>query len=47
MPISPLGLQLYFVRIPQEERMMLDHFGNAYRAYCARTGRIVPRSLHS
>jgi protein-S-isoprenylcysteine O-methyltransferase Ste14 len=36
-------LPLYLVRIPQEERMMLDHFGDAYRAYCARTGRIVPR----
>lgn len=36
---------LYFTRVPQEERMMLDHFGDAYRAYCAQTGRIVPR-LH-
>jgi protein-S-isoprenylcysteine O-methyltransferase Ste14 len=36
-------LQLYLVRVPQEERMMLDHFGDAYRAYCAQTGRIVPR----
>lgn len=39
-------LPTYFVRIPEEERMMLDHFGDAYRAYCARTGRIVPR-LHA
>ncbi len=38
-------LPLYLVRTPQEERMMLDHFGDAYRAYCAQTGRIVPR-LH-
>ncbi len=36
-------LAMYLVRIPQEERMMLDHFGDAYRAYCARTGRILPR----
>lgn len=34
---------LYLVRVPQEERMMLDHFGNEYRTYCKRTGRIVPR----
>ncbi len=34
---------LYFVRIPREERMMLDHFGDAYGAYAARTGRILPR----
>jgi protein-S-isoprenylcysteine O-methyltransferase Ste14 len=36
-------LLLYFLRIPPEERMMLDHFGAAYRAYSARTGRVVPR----
>jgi protein-S-isoprenylcysteine O-methyltransferase Ste14 len=34
---------LYFIRVPREERMMLDHFGAAYRAYSARTGRIMPR----
>jgi protein-S-isoprenylcysteine O-methyltransferase Ste14 len=36
-------LPLYLVRVPKEERMMLDHFGDAYRAYCARTGRVLPR----
>lgn len=36
-------LPLYLSRIPNEEQLMLDHFGEAYRAYCARTGRIVPR----
>jgi protein-S-isoprenylcysteine O-methyltransferase Ste14 len=36
-------LPLYLVRVPREERMMLDNFGDAYRAYCARTGLIVPR----
>jgi protein-S-isoprenylcysteine O-methyltransferase Ste14 len=36
-------LLLYLVRVPKEERMMLDHFGDKYRAYSARTGRIVPR----
>ncbi len=30
------------VRVPREEQMMLDHFGDAYRAYTAQTGRIVP-----
>jgi protein-S-isoprenylcysteine O-methyltransferase Ste14 len=39
-------LSLYLVRVPREERMMLDHFGDAYRAYAARTGRIVPRLHH-
>jgi protein-S-isoprenylcysteine O-methyltransferase Ste14 len=34
---------LYLVRTPREERMMLAHFGDAYRAYQGRTGRLVPR----
>jgi protein-S-isoprenylcysteine O-methyltransferase Ste14 len=35
-------LPLYLSRIPNEEQMMLDHFGKAYQDYCARTGRLVP-----
>ena len=38
--VAFLPLYLY---IPQEEQMMLDHFGDAYRSYAAQTGRIVPR----
>jgi protein-S-isoprenylcysteine O-methyltransferase Ste14 len=34
---------LYFLRVPEEERMMLDQFGEQYRQYKARTGRIFPR----
>ena len=34
---------LYVVRVPREEQMMLDHFGDAYRAYAAQTARIVPQ----
>jgi protein-S-isoprenylcysteine O-methyltransferase Ste14 len=30
------------VRVPAEERMMLARFGDAYRAYAARTGRFIP-----
>jgi len=33
----------YFYRTPIEERMMVDQFGNEYRAYMARTGRVFPR----
>lgn len=33
----------YFLRVPQEEQLMIEQFGAAYRAYMARTGRIVPR----
>jgi len=38
-----LSLPLYIVRIPKEERMMLEHFGEEYRQYMSRTGRLVPR----
>ena len=34
---------MYLVRVPREEQMMLDHFGDAYRAYGERTGGILPR----
>jgi hypothetical protein len=30
------------LRIPKEERMMLDKFGEEYRAYMKRTGRLLP-----
>lgn len=33
---------LFFGRVGHEERMMLDAFGDAYRAYAARTKRIIP-----
>ncbi len=36
-------LPFYLSRVPNEERMMLEHFGDAYRAYAARTGRVLPR----
>jgi protein-S-isoprenylcysteine O-methyltransferase Ste14 len=36
-------LPLYFIRVPREEQMMVDHFGDDYRSYAAQTGRIVPR----
>ena len=33
---------LFFGRVTREERMMLETFGDSYRAYMARTGRIFP-----
>lgn len=36
-------LPLYLLRVPREERMMLDKFGQVYRAYMDKTGRVVPR----
>ena len=38
-----LSVPLYLVRIPKEEQMMLEHFGEEYRAYKSRTGRLIPR----
>jgi len=37
------SLPLYLVRIPREEQMMLEHFGDEYREYMSRTGRVIPR----
>jgi protein-S-isoprenylcysteine O-methyltransferase Ste14 len=38
-----LFLPLYLLRVPREEQMMLDEFGEEYRVYINRTGRLVPR----
>lgn len=35
-------LPLFLVRIPREEQMLLDYFGEEYRSYMSRTGRIIP-----
>jgi protein-S-isoprenylcysteine O-methyltransferase Ste14 len=34
---------LYFSRIEAEERMLRNHFGPAYDAYCKSTGRLLPK----
>lgn len=36
---------LFFGRVAREERMMLQTFGDNYREYMARTGRVFPRVL--
>jgi protein-S-isoprenylcysteine O-methyltransferase Ste14 len=36
-------LPVYMLRVPREEQMMLDHFGEEYRHYMQQTGRVVPR----
>ncbi len=33
---------LFFGRVAREERMMLESFGNEYRAYMSRTYRVIP-----
>jgi protein-S-isoprenylcysteine O-methyltransferase Ste14 len=36
-------LPFYLQRVRREEQMMLDRFGDEYRTYMTRTGRIIPR----
>lgn len=40
--VLPMFAALYLTRIPKEEAMMLETFGEDYKDYCARTGRIWP-----
>jgi protein-S-isoprenylcysteine O-methyltransferase Ste14 len=40
-----LSVPLYLLRIPKEEKMMLEHFGEEYREYIGRTGRLIPRII--
>jgi protein-S-isoprenylcysteine O-methyltransferase Ste14 len=43
---GPIGLVaigiLFFLRVPREEQMMIETFGEAYRDYMRRTARVVP-----
>ncbi len=36
-------IPIFLTRIPREEQMMLDQFGEQYREYQKHTGRILPR----
>ena len=38
-------IPLYFLRVPREEQMMLEYFGEEYHSYMNRTGRIIPHFL--
>lgn len=33
---------LYFIRLPDEEKMMIEEFGDQYKDYMIRTKRIIP-----
>jgi protein-S-isoprenylcysteine O-methyltransferase Ste14 len=41
--VVPVFAAMYFLRTPREEQMMLEAFGDEYRSYMRRTGRLVPR----
>jgi protein-S-isoprenylcysteine O-methyltransferase Ste14 len=34
---------LYLIRVGREEEMLLETFGDEYRDYMRRTGRVIPR----
>jgi protein-S-isoprenylcysteine O-methyltransferase Ste14 len=34
---------MYFIRVPHEERMMCEFFGDTYRDYMRQSGRVFPR----
>lgn len=34
---------MYLIRIADEEKMMIEKFGDEYRAYMIRTGRLIPK----
>jgi protein-S-isoprenylcysteine O-methyltransferase Ste14 len=34
---------MYLVRVADEEQMMIEQFGDAYREYMQRTGRLMPK----
>ncbi|MDR0364412.1 MAG: isoprenylcysteine carboxylmethyltransferase family protein [Bacteroidales bacterium] len=42
LTISAGLILLFTVRIPDEERLMLDRFGEQYRVYMKRTKRLIP-----
>jgi Isoprenylcysteine carboxyl methyltransferase (ICMT) family len=37
-----LFLPLYLPRVPREEQVMVEEFGDEYRSYMSQTGRIIP-----
>jgi protein-S-isoprenylcysteine O-methyltransferase Ste14 len=38
-----LAISVLYLRIPKEENMMIEQFGEQYREYRQRTGVLLPR----
>jgi protein-S-isoprenylcysteine O-methyltransferase Ste14 len=45
--LAALGTLIVLIRIRREERMMLQHFGDEYREYIKRTGRLLPSGANN
>jgi protein-S-isoprenylcysteine O-methyltransferase Ste14 len=45
--VIPAFAAMYFLRVPREERLMCEQFGDNYREYARRTGRLIPRLTKS
>jgi protein-S-isoprenylcysteine O-methyltransferase Ste14 len=45
--VIPAFAAMYFIRTPREEQLMCEEFGEAYREYSRRTGRLFPRFTSS
>ena len=41
--VMPAFALMYFIRVPREERLMYNEFGEVYLKYARRTGRNFPR----
>jgi protein-S-isoprenylcysteine O-methyltransferase Ste14 len=44
--VLPVFAIMYFYRIPREEQMMRELFGEEYEEYMRQTGRVLPRILN-
>ncbi len=44
---SVVVLLMLLVRLPKEEEKLIERFGDEYRAYMKRTGRLLPRIKRS
>ena len=40
---SLVGLVMLLIRLPKEEEKLIERFGDEYRSYMQRTGRLLPR----
>ena len=45
--LAALGTLIVLIRTRREERMMLQHFGDEYREYIKRTGRLLPSGANN